>query len=151
MTLLQEASAVLHPEPTAQWYILSIFCPVWGLNSLAQYLAARKKCVWKTKYRKVASRSTSRLVARPRIFRLFMKGKFDAYVLWPLAFDLWPLIVDRSTARDFTVSVPIILTKLRLVLWKSCYKALTFEVGDFSMSYAVWNKQHRIQYCWKDS
>ena len=32
-------------------------------------------------YRKVASRSTSRLVARPRIFRLFMKGKFDAYVL----------------------------------------------------------------------
>ena len=33
------------------------------------------------KYRKVASRSTSRLVARPRIFRLFMKGKFDPYVL----------------------------------------------------------------------
>ena len=32
-------------------------------------------------YRKVASRSTSRLVARPRIFRLFMKEKFDAYVL----------------------------------------------------------------------
>ena len=34
-----------------------------------------------TMYRKVASRSTSRLVALPRIFRLFMKGKFDAYVL----------------------------------------------------------------------
>ena len=32
-----------------------------------------------------------------------MKGKFDAYVLWPLAkmFQNW--IVDRSTARDFTV------------------------------------------------
>ena len=42
-------------------------------------------------YRKVASRSTSRLVARPGIFRLFMKGKFDPYVLWPLAFGLWPL------------------------------------------------------------
>ena len=36
-------------------------------------------------YRKVASRSTSRLVAHPRSFKLFMKGKFDAYVLGPLA------------------------------------------------------------------
>ena len=34
-------------------------------------------------YRKVASRSTSRLVAHPRIFRQFTEGKFDAYV--PLA------------------------------------------------------------------
>jgi hypothetical protein len=34
-------------------------------------------------YRKVASRSTSWLVAHPRIFRLFMKEKFDAYVLQP--------------------------------------------------------------------
>ena len=42
-------------------------------------------------YRKVASRSTSRLVARPGIFRLFIKGKFDPYVLWPFAFGLWPL------------------------------------------------------------
>ena len=46
---------------------------------------------WNTQYRKVASRSTPRLVARPRIFRPFMKGKFDPYVLWPLAFDHWPL------------------------------------------------------------
>ena len=32
-----------------------------------------------------------------------MKGKFDAYVLWPLAkkFQIW--IVDRSTTPDFTV------------------------------------------------
>ena len=44
-----------------------------------------------TKYRKVASRSTSRLVARPKVSRLFMKGKFDSYVLWPLALDLGPL------------------------------------------------------------
>ena len=36
-------------------------------------------------YRKVTSRSTSRLVACQRIIRLFMKGKFDAYVLWNLA------------------------------------------------------------------
>ena len=31
-------------------------------------------------YCKVASRSMARLVAHPRISRLFMKGKFDAYV-----------------------------------------------------------------------
>ena len=38
-----------------------------------------------SKYRKVASSRLSRLVAHLRIFRLFMKGKFDAYVLRPLA------------------------------------------------------------------
>ena len=32
-------------------------------------------------YRNVASSSLSRLVADSRIFRLFIKGKFDAYVL----------------------------------------------------------------------
>ena len=32
-------------------------------------------------YRKVASSSLSRLVAHFWVFRLFMKGKFDAYVL----------------------------------------------------------------------
>ena len=47
--------------------------------------------VMDSRYRKVASRNMSRLVARPRIFRPFMKGKFDPYVLWPLAFDHWPL------------------------------------------------------------
>ena len=36
-------------------------------------------------YRKVVSSRLSRLVAHSRIFRLFMKGKFDTYVLWPLA------------------------------------------------------------------
>ena len=32
-------------------------------------------------YCKVASSRLSRLVAHPSIFELFMKGKFDAYVL----------------------------------------------------------------------
>ena len=32
-------------------------------------------------YRKVASSRLSRLVAHLRIFKQFMKGKFDAYVL----------------------------------------------------------------------
>ena len=32
-----------------------------------------------------------------------MKGKFDAYVLWPLAKSFQNWIVYRSTARHFTV------------------------------------------------
>ena len=55
------------------------------------------------KYRKVTSSSLSRLVAHFWIFRLFMKGNFDAYVLWPLAKRVKNWIVDRSTACDFTV------------------------------------------------
>ena len=42
------------------------------------------------------------LVAHLEIFRLFMKAKFDAYVLWPLArVQNW--IEERSTARNFAV------------------------------------------------
>ena len=59
--------------------------------------------LWSEIYRKVASSRLSRLVAHLRIFRLLMKGKFDAYVLWPLAKWVQNWIVDRSTARDFTV------------------------------------------------
>ena len=54
-------------------------------------------------YRKVANSRLSHLVAHQSIFRMFMKGKFDAYVLWPLAKSFQNWIVDRSTARDFTV------------------------------------------------
>ena len=54
-------------------------------------------------YRKVASSRLSRLVAHLRIFRLFMKGKIDDYVLWLLAKRVQNWIVDRSSARDFTV------------------------------------------------
>ena len=32
-----------------------------------------------------------------------MKGKFDAYVLWPLVKEFQNWIADQSTARDFTV------------------------------------------------
>ena len=54
-------------------------------------------------YRKVDSRQ-SRLVAHPSIFRMFMKGKFDAYELWPLAQSFQNWIVDQSTAHDFTAN-----------------------------------------------
>ena len=33
-----------------------------------------------------------------------MKGKFDAYVLWPMAKWVQIWIVDGSTARNFTVN-----------------------------------------------
>ena len=32
-----------------------------------------------------------------------MKGKFDAYVLWPLDKKVQNWLLDRSTARDFTI------------------------------------------------
>ena len=49
-------------------------------------------------YRKVASSRLTRIVAHPRIFRMFMMVSFDAYVyvLSPLAKIEY--IVDRSTA-----------------------------------------------------
>ena len=34
-----------------------------------------------------------------------MKGKFDAYVLWPLAQKFQNWIVDRSTARNFAAFI----------------------------------------------
>ena len=62
--------------------------------------------IWKKcKYRKVTSSRLSWLAAHSRIFKLFMTGKFDAYVLWPLAKRVQSWIVDRSTARDFTVAI----------------------------------------------
>ena len=51
----------------------------------------------------VGSSSLFRLVAHFWIFRLFMKEKFDAYVLLPLNKRVQDRIVDRSTARDFMV------------------------------------------------
>ena len=52
---------------------------------------------------KVASSSLSWLVAHSRIFRLFMKGKFDTYLLWPLTRRVQNWIEDQSTACYFTV------------------------------------------------
>ena len=57
---------------------------------------------WST-YRKVLSSRLPWLVAHQRIFRLFMKGNFDAYVLRPLDKMVQNWIVDRSTACNFTV------------------------------------------------
>ena len=56
-------------------------------------------------YCKDASSRLFWLVANSRIFRLFMKGKFYAYVLWHLAKIVQNWIVDWSTAPDFTVPI----------------------------------------------
>ena len=45
-----------------------------------------------------------------------MKGKMDAYVLCPLATKFQNWIVDRSTARDFTVFVKVSNTFLQFAL-----------------------------------
>ena len=65
----------------------------------------------KQTYCNVASRSTSWLVAHPRIFKLFMKGKFYAYfhLLWPLDKRVQTWIVDRSTARNFMVMCNLLI------------------------------------------
>ena len=47
-------------------------------------------------YRKVASSSLSWLVAHSRIFRLFLKEKIDAYVLWPFAERVQNWIVNSG-------------------------------------------------------
>jgi hypothetical protein len=67
-------------------------------------------------YRKVASRSTSWLVAHPRIFRLFMKEKFDAYVLQPFneRVQNW-IVAQQSTAgRNFRGCSQTALTRFWL-------------------------------------
>ena len=54
-------------------------------------------------YCKVASSKLCWFVAHLRIFRLLMKGKFDAYVLWPLSTRVQNWTVDGSSACNFTV------------------------------------------------
>ena len=64
-------------------------------------------------YRKVTSSRLSPLVAHSRIFRLFIKWKFDACVLWPLAKKVQNWIVDRSTIQFLTI--------FGVQLTKTCY------------------------------
>ena len=74
-------------------------------NSSHSYWTDEIKCCHRVNFelRKVASSRLSRLVAHFQIFKRYMKGKIDAYVLLPLAKKFQNWIVDRSTALDFTV------------------------------------------------
>ena len=82
------------------WIGIGIERP-WTIHSFSDNFSLFK--LKSIKYRKVTSRSISWLVAHPKIFWLFMKGKFNAYVLWPLDKMVQNWIIDRSTAWNFTV------------------------------------------------
>ena len=93
------------------------------------------------RYHKVASSSLSRLVAHLRIFRLFIKGKFDTYVLWPLAQRVQNWIVDRSTARDFTVTVIGIFLPL--------FKKIPGWLSMLQSGYWLWYLQLFLNFYWR--
>jgi hypothetical protein len=78
----------------------------------------------KINYCKVANSSLSRLVAHFLIFKRLMKGKFNAYVLWPLAKKFRNWIIDRSTARDFTVFLLLTSTAELLQLNRTQFSSL---------------------------
>ena len=67
------------------------------IRMLGYFITFIELCLF-YRLRKVASSRLTQLVAHQSIFRVFIKGKFDAYVLWPLAKSLQNWIVDRSTA-----------------------------------------------------
>ena len=87
-----------------KFWCLQIFQKVnlfWHISALVSKMGQIKKS--KALYYIGASSRLSWLVAHSRIFRLFMKGKFDAYVVWHLVKRVQNWIVDPSTARNFTV------------------------------------------------
>ena len=90
-------------------------------------------CLRAFTYHKVASSSLSLLVAHFLIFWRLMKGKFDDYVLWPLAKKFQNWIVDRSTARNFPVcsfmGVGIAITRVsKTSLLSFCYSMILFAI-----------------------
>ena len=78
--------------------------------------------------------SMSWLVVHPKFFRLFVKGKFDAYVLWPL-----PKRVQncRSTTHNFTVPVIVYFQFL-----KTCLKLRKSEF-DWSLIFFLFSQSKK--------
>ena len=71
----------------------------------------------------------SQLVAHPRIFRLLMKWKFDAYVLWPLVKRVQNWIVDKSTALTLRYLLCRRLLKICKLDYFSFYKVAVVSFG----------------------
>ena len=101
-----------------------------------------------SKYRKVLSSRLSWLVARIRIFRRLMKGKFDAYVLWPLAKKFQNRIVDPSTARHFNESSNVLhlyrwyfvrSLSYEFIIWFLDFQTLNFR--NFRLLFALLQKE----------
>ena len=97
------------------WRAMHLQCSEWNFCSILPHHCAVLcwskdlwdgiEIPWKLEIyvRKVPKNSLSWLVTPFQIFRRLVKGKFDAYVLWPLAKKFQNWIVDQSTAREFTV------------------------------------------------
>ena len=98
-------------------------CFLWKSSILIIFVYFIQKKFLETKcIPKVVSTSISRLVAHPSIFRLLMKGKLDAYVLWPLAkrvelnsrmvYCSWlydNLVQSNLVVRNFLVTLKLFL------------------------------------------
>ena len=82
----------------------------------------------------VHSKIFSQLVARSRIFRLFMKGKFDAYILWPLAKRVQNWIVNWSTAYNVTVLNAVFNTTNSLLFKSLARNSITKSSDDTSLA-----------------
>ena len=59
----------------------------------------------KVTYRKVVISKMSRLVVHVGIYRLLMKGIFDAYVVWPFYKKFIFELVTRVNTCDYTVDL----------------------------------------------
>ena len=66
-----------------------------------------------------------------------MKGKFDAYVLWPLAKKFQNWIVDRSTAFDFTVYNKNSSQNIRLIHLKGVF--IIIELIRYCLCFGWYN------------
>ena len=79
-------------------------------------------------YRKVASSRLSQLVAHSRIFRLFMKWKFDADVLWPLA----------KRVQNWIHSRPVYCSQLYSTFFTFGYISIVVHLKfEFQISHSV--------------
>ena len=78
--------------PTLAWRHQVHQCQKYAFGVTGLILKKSEKI---SNYRKVASSRLLRLAAHFQIFRRLMKGKFDAYVLWPLVKKFQNWIVDR--------------------------------------------------------
>ena len=107
------------------------------------------------KYRKVASTSPSCLEAHAGFFRLFMKGKFDVYILWPFGKKVDFLIINtRYSNSDQDFPIPLEDCMVFLLLLQvfpvnteefSVYHALELPVNIYSV--ACINTVVNTDYC----
>ena len=76
-------------------------------------------------------------IPHPIIFRLFINGKFDAYVLWPLVQRVQNWIVDLSTAWDFMVHFNLLSLLLSRVSAKKYTNSLVMLVLGFVICFLL--------------